>query len=93
MHHIIDTSTGAPVRDTWRTVRVAAANCTDANIAATAAIVRAHTGAMWLAGQGLPARRVDWDGYVTTVGDWPVEAAVDALAIWEALAGWAWLAV
>jgi FAD:protein FMN transferase len=93
MHHIIDPNTGAPARDTWRTVSVAAANCTDANIAATAAIVRAHTGAVWLAGQGLPARLVDGDGNVTTVGDWPVEAAIDAPAVWEAPAGWARLAV
>jgi FAD:protein FMN transferase len=83
MHHIIDPRTGAPVRDTWRTVSVAAANCTDANIAATAAIVRAKAGAVWLAGQSLPARLVDREGNVTAVGDWPAEAAVDALTAWE----------
>jgi len=93
MHHIVDPHTGAPVRDTWRTVSVAAANCTDANIAATAAIVRAQAGAVWLARQGLPARLVDWEGNVTVVGDWPAEAAVDTLAVWEALAGWVALAV
>jgi thiamine biosynthesis lipoprotein ApbE len=93
MHHIIDPRTGAPVRDTWRTVSVAAANCTDANIAATAAIVRAQAGAEWLARQRLPARLVDWQGTVTAVGDWPCEAAVDTLAVWEALAGWVALAV
>jgi thiamine biosynthesis lipoprotein ApbE len=81
MHHIIDPSTGAPVRDTWRTVSVAAATCTDANIAATAALVRAQAGTLWLAKQSLPARLVDWDGTVTTVGDWPCEADGDALAV------------
>jgi thiamine biosynthesis lipoprotein len=91
MHHIIDPRTGAPVRDTWRTVSVAAANCTDANIAATAAIVRARAGAEWLARQGLPARLVDRQGNVTAIGDWPAEAA-DALTGCEALAGWAELA-
>jgi thiamine biosynthesis lipoprotein ApbE len=93
MHHIIDPSTGAPVRNTWRTVSVAAANCTDANIAATAAIVRAQTGAVWLARQGLPARLVDREGNVTAVGDWPGEASVDTPAVGEAPAGWAGLAV
>jgi thiamine biosynthesis lipoprotein ApbE len=91
MHHIIDPRTGAPVRDSWRTVSVAAANCTDANIAATAAIVRAHAGAEWLARHGLPARLVDWQGNVSTVGDWPADAA--ALAVSEAAAGRAALAV
>jgi thiamine biosynthesis lipoprotein len=81
MHHIIDPSTGKPVRDTWRTVSVAAASCTDANIAATAALVRAQASAVWLARQGLPARLVNWEGTVTTVGNWPCEAPVVVLAV------------
>ncbi len=93
MHHIIDPSTGAPVRDTWRTVSVAAASCTDANIAATATFVRAQAGAAWLARQGLPARLVDSQGTVTAVGDWPCEATANTLALWEALDGWAAIAV
>jgi thiamine biosynthesis lipoprotein len=93
MHHIIDPRTGAPVRDSWRTVSVAAANCTDANIAATAAIVRGQAGAVWLARQGLPARLVDWGGNVAAVGDWPAPAALDAPVAREALTGWAALAV
>lgn len=76
MHHIIDPATGAPVRATWRTVSVAAANCTDANIATTAALVRAKAAPAWLAAVGLPARLVDWDGNVTAVGHWPAEAPV-----------------
>jgi len=73
MHHIIDPDTGAPVRATWRTVSVAAASCTDANIATTAALVRARSAPSWLARLGLPARLLDWDGNVTSVGDWPAE--------------------
>jgi FAD:protein FMN transferase len=71
MHHIIDPATEAPVARTWRTVSVAAADCTDANIAATAALVRAGAAPAWLAGQGLPARLSGWDGRVRTVGSWP----------------------
>ena len=73
MHHIIDPATGAPVRRTWRTVSVAAATCADANIATTAALVRSAGAEAWLAGLGLPARLVAWNGAVTTVGDWPTE--------------------
>src|SRR2546427_766717 len=71
MHHIIDPRTGAPVRATWRTVSVAAADCTQANIAATAALVRAGAAAGWLDGLGLPARLIDWEGRTTLVGGWP----------------------
>jgi len=70
-HHIIDPATGAPVRNTWRTVSVAAADCADANIASTAALVRAAAAPEWLAHSGLPARLVAWDETVTLVGDWP----------------------
>ncbi len=71
MHHIIDPRTGSPVRETWRTVSVAAASCTDANIATTAALVRADTAPGWLAELELPARLVAQDGSVTAVGGWP----------------------
>lgn len=80
MHHIIDPATGAPVRESWRTVSVAAACCTDANIAATAAIVRGRAAAEWLNGLGMPARLVDHDGRVSTVGGWPAEATAVTLA-------------
>jgi thiamine biosynthesis lipoprotein ApbE len=86
MHHIIDPRTGAPARTCWRTVSVAAADCAQANIAATAALVLGQTGAAWLAKHRLPARLVDRDGGVTVVGGWPVEAGVNALA-WKAPAG------
>ena len=60
MHHIIDPRTGVPVQASWRTVSVAAASCADANIAATAAIVRAGRAPPWLAQRGLPSRLVGW---------------------------------
>ncbi|MCW3025997.1 MAG: FAD:protein transferase [Solirubrobacterales bacterium] len=77
MHHIIDPRTGEPVRATWRTVSVAAANCTDANIAATAALVRAGEAPQWLASLCLPARLLDWEGGVTTIDNWPAEDALE----------------
>jgi len=80
MHHIIDPRTGAPVRTSWRTVSVAATTCTDANVAATAALVRGLPAAAWLAELGLPARLLDREGNVTAVGGWPAEAAAEALA-------------
>jgi thiamine biosynthesis lipoprotein ApbE len=73
MHHIIDPATGAPARGAWRTVSVAAADCTDANIASTAALVLGDESAVaWLAQRSLPARLVDHRGGVRRVGDWPV---------------------
>ncbi len=80
MHHIIDPDTGAPVRGGWRTVSVAAACCTDANIAATAAIVRGSAAAAWLIGLGLPARLVEHDGRATAVAGWPAETTAVTLA-------------
>lgn len=73
MHHIIDPASGAPAEAVWRTVSVAASDCADANIAATAAIVRGAGAPEWLAGLGLPARLVGHDGEVLTVGAWPTE--------------------
>lgn len=73
MHHILDPSTGAPAAEVWRTVSVAAIDCVDANIAATAAIVRGGRAPEWLAGLGLPARLVRPDGDVLTLGSWPYE--------------------
>jgi len=78
MHHIIDPDTCAPVGETWRTVSVAAADCTDANIASTAALVKAQAAPAWLEGLGLPARLVDPEGRVRTLGAWPAETAAGA---------------
>jgi FAD:protein FMN transferase len=71
-HHIIDPATGAPLAPRWRTVSVAAETCLDANIASTAALIRADTAPAWLAQVGLPARLVGDDGAVCLIGEWPV---------------------
>ena len=73
MHHIIDPQTQAPLRGSWRTASVAAADCVDANIASTAALIRAGDAPAWLEEMDLPARLVDRCGAVSTVGDWPAE--------------------
>jgi thiamine biosynthesis lipoprotein len=75
LHHILDPRTGLPAAPVWRTVSVAAASCTDANIASTAAIIRGRAAPDWLTGLGLPARLVDEVGQVRTVNGWPAEAA------------------
>jgi thiamine biosynthesis lipoprotein len=89
MHHIIDPRTGTPARTCWRTVSVAAASCAEANIAATAALIQGHPGAVWLEAHGLPARLVDQEGHVTAVGDWPAQPGVNEHATLELLPGWA----
>ena len=71
MHHIIDPVTGRPAVTRWRTVSVAAADCTDANIASTAALLRDGGAIAWLNRQSLPARLVEHDGTVHTVAGWP----------------------
>jgi thiamine biosynthesis lipoprotein len=75
-HHIIDPDTQEPVTRTWRTASVAAADCVDANIASTAALVRAREAPAWLQELGLPARLVDPAGRVRTLGNWPAEPGV-----------------
>jgi thiamine biosynthesis lipoprotein len=74
MHHIIDPATGVPARGVWRTASVAAAGCTDANIASTAAILLSEHAADWLAQLGLPARLVAHDGSVLHLAGWPAQA-------------------
>ena len=80
VHHIVDPHTGRPTDGAWRTASVAAATCLDANVAATAAIVRGRDAARWLARQGLPARLVRADGSAVTVGGWPPDP-VTAVAV------------
>jgi thiamine biosynthesis lipoprotein len=70
-HHILDPETGRPVDPHWRTASVAAADCADANIASTAAIVLGERATAWLAERQLPARLVALDGAVTQLGGWP----------------------
>jgi thiamine biosynthesis lipoprotein ApbE len=74
MHHLIDPRTEVPARSPWRTASVAAADCAQANIAATAALLRGHSAPAWLEELQLPARLVAHDGCSTTVGPWPVQA-------------------
>lgn len=75
LHHVVDPETGWPVNEVWRTVSVAAATCVDANVAATAAIVRGEPAALWLQRLGMPARLVRTDGSIVRTGGWPLEAA------------------
>jgi thiamine biosynthesis lipoprotein len=71
LHHVVDPATGRSAEVVWRTVSVAAATCVDANVAATAAIVRGLRSPDWLQSLGLPARLVRPDGTVVRVGGWP----------------------
>lgn len=71
LHHIIDPATGLPAGGPWRTVSVVAGTCLDANIAATAAIVRGVRAVEWLGAARLPARLVTHDGEVVRVAGWP----------------------
>jgi thiamine biosynthesis lipoprotein len=71
LHHIVDPRSGRPAPVVWRTVSVAASTCVDANIAATAAIIRGARSPAWLASLGLPARLVRPDGTAVRVGGWP----------------------
>ena len=71
LHHILDPRTGQPAAPVWRTVSVTAASCADANTAATAAIIRGRQAPAWLASLSLPARLVEPDGTVHTIGGWP----------------------
>lgn len=71
VHHLVDPWTGRPAGGPWRTVSVAAATCLDANVAATAAVVLGERALGWLAERRLPARLVEQNGTVRTVGPWP----------------------
>jgi thiamine biosynthesis lipoprotein len=75
LHHIIDPTTGLPADSCWRTVSVVAANCVDANIASTAAIVMSRSAISWLEAGHLPARLVDVSGNVQRVAGWPRRSA------------------
>jgi thiamine biosynthesis lipoprotein len=71
LHHIVDPRTGLPAVGPWRTASVAAANCAEANAAATAAIVAGEQAPGWLTANGLPARLVAHDGSVRLLSGWP----------------------
>jgi thiamine biosynthesis lipoprotein len=72
-HHLIDPRTGAPVVVHFQTASVVANSCLEANIGATAAIVRGPRAISWLVERGLPARLVAANGSVTHLGGWPAE--------------------
>ncbi|MBU1801134.1 MAG: FAD:protein FMN transferase [Actinobacteria bacterium] len=72
-HHLVDPTTGLPVRSPWRTVSVAAPTCLEANTASTAGLILGTAGADWLRGRRLPARLVDHLGRVHLLGGWPTE--------------------
>ena len=78
VHHIVDPGTGDIPAPVWRTVTAAAATCTDANAASTAAIVLAGAAPAWLQDRGLPARLVSVTGAVTTTAGWPADDPGDA---------------
>jgi len=78
LHHILDPRSGLSAAPVWRTVSVAAATCTDANIASTAAIIRGEAAPVWLASLGVAARLVAESGAVRTLGGWPPEPAQQA---------------
>jgi thiamine biosynthesis lipoprotein len=71
MHHLIDPSTGLPVDSPWRTVAVAAASCVDANVVATAALIKGTDASRWLTALGLPAMLVATTGDVVRIQGWP----------------------
>jgi len=71
MHHILDPSTGEPVRPVWRTASVAASSCVDANIASTAALVQGRPALRWLSELRLPSRLVSVSGEVHVIAGWP----------------------
>lgn len=78
MHHIIDPASGRPASSPWRTASVTAANCADANIAATAVLVKRAGAPEWLSSQRLPARLVAQDGRVLCLAGWPEAVGVAA---------------
>lgn len=70
-HHLLDPATRRPTGRGWRTASVVAANCLDANIASTAAIVRGPRAPEWLRSLGLPSRLVSDNGVALHLAGWP----------------------
>lgn len=71
VHHLIDPRVGLPTEGMFRTVTVAAATCTLANAASTAAVILGVQAPAWLSAHALPARLVTADGDVRYVAGWP----------------------
>jgi thiamine biosynthesis lipoprotein len=76
LHHVLDPRTCQPVTPVWHTVSVAAYRCVDANTMTTAALVRGPAAPRWLRRLNVPARLVDVNGRVTTIGGWPAEGTL-----------------
>jgi thiamine biosynthesis lipoprotein ApbE len=74
LHHIVDPGTGLPTGGPWRTVTSVAGTCLDANIAATAAIVRGTGAVDWLSERGVPARLVSRGAELVRTRGWPLPA-------------------
>jgi thiamine biosynthesis lipoprotein len=77
VHHIIDPRTTRSADSVWRTVSVAAQTCLAANTVSTAAIVRGWRALDWIRTLDVPARLVDSDRVVHTLGGWPEPDADD----------------
>jgi thiamine biosynthesis lipoprotein len=71
IHHIVSPGAAVSAPEYWRSVTVAAATCTGANVAATAAVVRGAAALSWLDLSGMPARLVHVDGWVAHTNAWP----------------------
>jgi thiamine biosynthesis lipoprotein len=71
LHHIVDPSTGLPAGGPWRTVTCVAGTCLDANIAATAAIVKGAGAVEWLSERDVAARLVSTQSEVARTRGWP----------------------
>ncbi|HEY6379253.1 MAG TPA: FAD:protein FMN transferase [Candidatus Dormibacteraeota bacterium] len=74
LHHILDPRTGCPVDSPWQLATVVADTCVDANIAATAAIIRGTAAIAWLESLRLPARLVSSSNEIVRVAGWPAPA-------------------
>src|ERR1700694_4657272 len=71
LHHILDPRSGLPASGPWRTASTVARTCVDANLAATAAIVKGESAVAWLEAGGGPARAGGEDGDIRRIGGWP----------------------
>ena len=72
-HHLLDPRTGAPAREDWVSVSVAAGTCVEANTLSTAAVVRGRDALPWLRDLEVAARLVTTHGAVVTSGAWPTD--------------------
>jgi thiamine biosynthesis lipoprotein len=72
LHHILDPRMERSADPVWRTVSVAAQTCYAANTVAIASVVRGWAALDWIRALGMPARLVDCDRVVHTIGGWPV---------------------